>query len=112
VLGEFHASDEDSVIPLAWVEAAIERWHEWDQAGRPDVSGRRILGVDVTRTGGDSTVLCHRRGLLVARLESHDREDTMRTTAHVQGALGEGEGGPRWSTPSALAAVSWTGCAS
>ncbi|MGX1301354.1 hypothetical protein RKD35_002842 [Streptomyces albogriseolus] len=92
VLGEFHASDEDSVIPLAWVEAAVERWHEWDQAGRPEVPGRRILGVDVARTGGDSTVLCHRRGLLVARLETHDREDTMQTTARVQGALGEEEG--------------------
>ncbi|MFD5570454.1 hypothetical protein [Streptomyces cadmiisoli] len=92
VLGEFHASDEDSVIPLAWVEAAIERWHEWDQAGRPDVPGRRILGVDVARTGGDSTVLAHRRGLLVASLETHDREDTMQTTARVQAALGEEEG--------------------
>jgi len=92
VLGEFHASDEDSVIPLAWVEAAIERWHEWDQAGRPEVPGRRVLGVDVARTGGDSTVLCHRRGLVVARLETHDREDTMQTTARVQAALGEEEG--------------------
>ncbi|MEC3995007.1 hypothetical protein VSR01_16300 [Actinacidiphila sp. DG2A-62] len=35
VLGQFHASDEDSVIPLAWVEAAVERWHEWDAAGLP-----------------------------------------------------------------------------
>ncbi|MFF5675098.1 hypothetical protein ACFY8S_34190 [Streptomyces hygroscopicus] len=33
VEGEFHASDEDFVIPLAWVEAAVERWHEWDAAG-------------------------------------------------------------------------------
>ncbi|MER7835356.1 hypothetical protein ABTY98_05445 [Streptomyces sp. NPDC096040] len=92
VLGEFHASDEDSVIPLAWVEAAIERWHVWDQADRPDVPGRRVLGVDVARSGGDSTVLCHRRGLLVAWLESHDREDTMHTTARVQAALGEEDG--------------------
>jgi hypothetical protein len=92
VLGEFHSSDEDSVIPLAWVEAAIERWHAWDQAGRPEVPGRRIIGVDVARTGSDSTVLCHRRGLLITRLETHDREDTMRSTARVQGALGEEEG--------------------
>jgi hypothetical protein len=74
------------------VEAAIERWHEWDQAGRPDVPGRRVLGVDVARVSGGSTVLCHRRGLLVARLETHDREDTMQTTARVQTALGEEEG--------------------
>ncbi|MER7835366.1 hypothetical protein ABTY98_05495 [Streptomyces sp. NPDC096040] len=92
VLGEFHASDEDSVISLAWVEAAIERWHVWDQASRPDVPGRRVLGVDVARSGGDSTVLCHRRGLVVAEVETHDREDTMHTTARVQAALGEEEG--------------------
>ncbi|MFF1747979.1 hypothetical protein [Streptomyces mirabilis] len=54
VLGEFHASDEDSFIPLAWVDVAIERWQEWDQAGR------RVLGADVARAGGDSAVLAHR----------------------------------------------------
>ncbi|MFF4900456.1 hypothetical protein [Streptomyces sp. NPDC001068] len=74
------------------MEAAIERWHVWDLAGRPGAPGRRALGVDVARTGGDSTVLCHRRGLLVASLETHDREDTMQTTARVQAALGEEDG--------------------
>ncbi|MFD9351608.1 hypothetical protein ACFWCO_23605 [Streptomyces diastaticus] len=88
VLGEFHASDEDSVIPLAWVEAAVERWHEWDQAGRPPLAGRRYLGVDVARTGGDSTVLAHRHGSAVTALETHDKEDTMRTVARVQAAAG------------------------
>jgi hypothetical protein len=87
VLGEFHSSDEDAVIPLAWVEAAVERWHAWDLAGRPPVEGRRVLGVDVARSGGDSTVIAHRHGVCIAELEIHDREDTMRTTARVQGAL-------------------------
>lgn len=89
VEGEFHASDEDSVIPLAWVEAAVERWHEWDQAGRPPLEGRRFTGVDVARSGGDSTVLAHRVGVAITHLELHDREDTMRTTARVQAAVGE-----------------------
>jgi hypothetical protein len=90
VLGEFHSSDEDSVIPLAWVEAAVERWHEWDQAGRPPLEGRRFLGVDVARFGGDSTVLVHRQGVAITHLETHDKEDTMRTVARVQAAAGEG----------------------
>lgn len=90
VLGDFHASDEDSVIPLAWVEAAVERWHEWDQAGRPPVvGGRHVLGVDVARSGGDSTILARRHGLLIASLETHDKEDTMQTTARVQAACTE-----------------------
>lgn len=89
VLGEFQASDEDSVIPLAWVEAAVDRWHEWDTAGRPVTEGRRLLGVDVARAGGDSTVIAHRRGTVVTGLEAHDREDTMQTTARVQAAVGD-----------------------
>lgn len=89
VEGEFHASDEDSVIPLAWVEAAVERWHVWDQAGRPPLEGRRFTGVDVARAGSDSTILAHRWGPAVVELEAHDKEDTMRTTARVQAATGE-----------------------
>ncbi|MET9818314.1 hypothetical protein [Streptomyces sp. NPDC006355] len=89
VLGEFQASDEDSVIPLAWVEAAVERWHEWDQAGRPALTGREYVGVDVARAGGDSTILAHRRGVAITHLETYDREDTMQTTARVQAAVGE-----------------------
>lgn len=88
-LGEFHASDEDAVIPLAWVEAAVERWHSWDTEGRPPVEGRRILGVDVARSGGDSTVIAHRNGPCIAELEIHDQENTMQTTARVQGAAGK-----------------------
>jgi len=91
VLGEFHASDEDAVIPLAWVEAAIERWHEWNDSGRPPLTGKRFTGVDVARTGADSTVFAHRHGPGILRLETHDREDTMQTTARVQAATGEDE---------------------
>lgn len=91
VLGEFHSSDESSVIPLAWVEAAIERWHAWDDAGRPALDGRRFTGIDVARTGEDSTVFAHRAGPAVYELEILDRQDTMRTTARVQAATGAGD---------------------
>lgn len=91
VLGEFHASDEDAVIPLAWVEAAIDRWHTWNDDGRPPLSGVRFTGVDVARMGSDSTILAHRHGTAIVSLDAHDREDTMQTTARVQAATGEGE---------------------
>lgn len=83
VLGEFHASDEDAVIPLAWLEAAIERWHVWDKAGRPDQGGPYWVGVDVGR-GGDETVLAHRDGPAV-RLQGHRHRDTMGTVGMLQG---------------------------
>ena len=47
-------------VGATWAEAAVARWHAWDDAGRPE-SGRdflpRTVGVDVARTGQDRTVL-------------------------------------------------------
>lgn len=90
VEGEFHAADEDTVIPLAWVEAAVERWHAWNDAGRPALPGKRYLGVDVARSGSDATVMSHRVGAAITDLERHYAEDTMQTTGRVQGALRDG----------------------
>ena len=83
VLGEFHEGDEDTLIPLSWIEAAIERWRAWDDAGRPELTGKHVVGVDVARSGGDSTILAHRIGHCVVWLEAHNREDTMLTTGRV-----------------------------
>ena len=83
VLGEFHSSDEDSVIPLAWVEAANERHRAWMDAGSPDTPGREVIGVDVARSGADQTVLAIRNGDVVRYLERYRLADTMETTGHV-----------------------------
>jgi len=87
VLGEFHSGSEDAVIPLAWLEAAVERWQAWDEAGRPPLDGPKLLGVDVARGGGDQTVIARRHGPAIVSLEVWYAEDTMKTTAHVQAAL-------------------------
>ena len=87
VLGEFYASDEDSVIPLAWAEAAVARWHAWDDAGRPDAGRPRTVGVDVARTGQDRTVLALRNGPVITELRRSVREDTMKTTGRTKGVL-------------------------
>jgi hypothetical protein len=55
VLGDFASSDEEGIIPLAWVEAANERWHRWVAAGRP---GKLLtLGADIAGEGADKTCL-------------------------------------------------------
>ncbi len=57
VLGEFASSPAESVIPLPWVEAANERWH--DQRTRPEIAAAlpTHAGLDVARFGNDENVL-------------------------------------------------------
>jgi hypothetical protein len=86
VLGEFHAGDEDSVIPLSWLEEAIERWHVWDRQGRPSPGGPHWVGVDVGR-GGDETVRAIRDGSTVI-LHGDQGRNTMRTVSLVQDTPG------------------------
>ena len=51
VLGEFASNTADAIIPLSWIEAAIDRWRVWDENGR---KGKlTAIGVDVG--GGLST---------------------------------------------------------
>lgn len=81
VLGEFHPEDEDGLIPLSWVEAAIARWEAWDDAGRPQLEGRQSVGADIARSGTDRTIFAHRAGVAITDLQEHPQQDTMRTTA-------------------------------
>jgi hypothetical protein len=77
VEGVFASSDEDGVIPLAWIEAANERWHEWDRAGRPGALTR--VGADIARSGEDKTVLALRYGDVIGELRYYGKQDTMAT---------------------------------
>lgn len=87
VLGNFHAADEDSVIPLRWLELAHERWREWDAAGRPDPGRPHVDGVDVARSGSDRTVIAIRQGPVLTELRRSSKEDTMQTAGRVKGHL-------------------------
>jgi hypothetical protein len=89
VLGEFAASDDDGVIPLAWVEAANERWRQWDEDSKPLLEQLTSVGVDVARGGEDRTVLALRYGSVLSELRRYSREDTMTTTGRVAGILAQ-----------------------
>lgn len=56
VLGEFPAEGENKLIPTAWIEAAVERWHEIKEFERTGLK----LGADVAGMGRDDTVLTYR----------------------------------------------------
>jgi len=84
VLGEFAETSSDSLIPLAWIEAAQQRWsayHELSGAA-PIVQ----IGVDVGR-GGDKTVLAMRTHRTVTELIRTQIADTMDTAGRVTAKL-------------------------
>lgn len=68
VLGEFPEVDEMSAIPLRWIHQAQERYLEWEAAGKP-LSGRKLLGVDVARYGGDKTAFAYRQGNVITSVD-------------------------------------------
>lgn len=76
VLGNFAADAVDSVIPLAWVEAAMLRWETtW-----PDPAEPLILGADIARGGGDETILARKQWPYVGELTAVPGADTMQIT--------------------------------
>lgn len=85
VLGEFATQDEASVIPLAWIELANERYDAWVEAGRPGQGmGKRTLGVDTARMGMDSTVLAERSGNRIEVLYKYNRQPVTATAGYVK----------------------------
>lgn len=90
VAGEFAASEEDGVIPLAWVEAANQRWLEWQDQGKPLEGEMTAVGVDVARSGKDKTVFALRYDWLITELRRYSKADTMETTGRVAGILNLG----------------------
>ncbi len=110
VLGEFCESTEDCVIPLAWVEAANERWLQRvklrdDNWNWVDGAERRIwprwewqsvareeeftcVGVDIARSDlGDKTVIARRQGNTITQLDRYSIADTMPIVGKVKGIL-------------------------
>lgn len=87
VLGEFAKSADDVVIPLSWVEAAVERWQDWNEAGRPLDGGVRCLGVDVARYGDDKSCIAERIDHIITELEKWQHSGLMASTGRVKSAL-------------------------
>ena len=86
VLGDFATNAADSVIPLAWVEAAQWRWKEQQEAG-VDPGPLKAIGADIARSGTDRTVLAVRHDLTVTKLQRLPQQGTMETAGHIKTAL-------------------------
>lgn len=73
-LGEFATDGSEGVIPMDWVQAAFDRYTDWDEAGRPGEGlGLRKIGVDTARLGDDKTVFAERVGDRIEKLHIHPK---------------------------------------
>ena len=86
VEGEFFASNEAGVIPLAWIERANARWDEWKRKGAIFES-LDAVGVDVAGQGKDKTVIALRSGQIIPELRKFDKQETMATAGVVTGII-------------------------
>lgn len=113
VLGDFAADDENAIIPLSWVEAAMERWHAWrdvdrpkavadvpaghparaawEAVGSPVADGLAAYGVDVATTGADASVIARRVGVHTVELVYTQGNSVMGVTAKVQNTVRKAE---------------------
>lgn len=86
VLGEFPQEDEAQLIPLSWIEAANNRWHE--RCNNYDRNpGNLTMGCDIAGMGADRTVFAPRRKMFVEKLRVYNKSDHMQTAGLIKSSL-------------------------
>lgn len=94
VLGEFPLDSDNAVIPLAWVEAAVERWHAWKASGAA-LGPLTAVALDVADGGQDRSTLAPRHGVIVPEVRDVTQASphaTMALAGILAGVL-QGKGG-------------------
>jgi len=81
VLAQFPSSGDNTLIPLHWIEAAVDR--------NLDATEPVELGVDVARFGGDETVIMLRQGSAARIWKVLPMSDTMTTAGEIIFAMRE-----------------------
>lgn len=83
VLGNFPDSDDRTLVPLSWIDAACERWKRYTASGAWPTTGGQ-LGVDVARHGSDKTVIIDAIPTLgIREIFRFPRQSTMETVGSV-----------------------------
>jgi hypothetical protein len=79
VLGQFPESADSSIVPLSWVDQAIERWQKLEE--KNDWKLVDTLAADVARMGSDSTVVAEgNRTQGIREMHYLPKADLMSTT--------------------------------
>lgn len=100
VLGEFPKESENQLIPLSWVEAAIERYYK--EMEKPSVKNEGlVIGVDIAGLGRDMTVFCKRKGNYVYPFEEYSKLQNMEIAGRIKTHL--------MSNPNSMAVIDTIG---
>lgn len=84
VLGEFPTTEDEQVIPLEWIEAAVKRKVDGIARYQP------VWGVDVARFGDDRTALAKRQAnKLLEPVKSWRGKDTMQVAGIIKNEFDE-----------------------
>jgi hypothetical protein len=89
VIGDFASSEEDTVIPLSWVEKANERWLALHDEDGEIIDGMPVenIGADIARSGKDKTVFAFRSDNVILELRRYTRQGTMETANQLEAAV-------------------------
>lgn len=85
VLGEFAEDEENALIPLSWVEDAIERWKDIEESKA--WGPRTCVGCDVAYTGSDKTTFASRHGWGIKEILSRSGISTMETAGILKNMI-------------------------
>lgn len=88
VRGEFCVQEESGVIPLAWIEEAMERHDAITQAiaeGKLDEPPLTLLSADIAYSGSNQTAIARFRQDYVEAIETALHVDTMTTAGKLMG---------------------------
>lgn len=77
VMGNFPQQGEDTLIPLLWIELAMERWEDTPESKPVQI------GVDVAAYGSDKTVIAVRKGNKLTELNVYSQKNTRETSGLV-----------------------------
>lgn len=85
VLGEFAEDNADGIIPISWVEAANERWHEWREQKLEWKSFRQGVDVAIGKEGRDKSTIALRFDQNIHTVRSYRRTNTMELVGRCSG---------------------------
>jgi len=89
VLGEIPKESDDVLIPLSWLNAAVERWNDRQNeiADLEETDEKRTFGVDIAGEGRDFTVIIPRVRNIVPKIDRYSKQDHMITAGRIKGLL-------------------------